>query len=180
MTSPPIAGRCVAYFERFTDVLLSRLPRYYEAKFCLIVWLMFWQGADKLYRVVRKGLKKCSRTLPWLFPSKRQISEAEYVETLPWAMREAAQREGLEGLLGSLRCDHDVTTRFGPSVIIELWSMWNKVDPRYLALDLLGARGIPAMDDTGTTDAYAIAYLVPPAGEGEGEGEGAGEGEGEG
>ena len=77
--------------------------------------------------------------------------------------------------------------------------MWNKVDPRYLALHLecatvsllhmpwawawarpsgmplsvplstacfasltLFAQGIPAMDDGNSTDAYIVAYLVPP------------------
>jgi len=40
-------------FERYADVLLSQTPRYYESKLALLVWLMFAEGADKIYRVVR-------------------------------------------------------------------------------------------------------------------------------
>ena len=44
----------------------------------------------------------------------------------------------------------------------QLWDLWNKVDPRYLTVKLVSAEGIPVMDDSGTTDAYCVAYLVPP------------------
>ena len=40
-----------------------------------------------------------------------------------------------------------------------------KVDPRYLSIRLLSASNLPAMDGVGakgTTDAYAVAYIVPP------------------
>ena len=40
-------------FERYADVLLSQTPRYYECKLAVLVWLMFAEGADKIYRVVR-------------------------------------------------------------------------------------------------------------------------------
>ena len=212
-------------------MLLSRVPRYYEAKFCLIWWLMFYQGADKIYRLARTSLKRLSRALPWLFPERKQLTEEEYIETLPKPMRRAAYKYGLERLMSAIRCDHDITRRFGPTVTMQvralsvpaglelawrqcwtmarrrrwtdpsihlpraqlvrlprpptltrarphvrtpgplgatqLWAMWNKVDPRYLALELISATDLPAMDSSGTTDAYIIAYLVPPVGEAE-------------
>ena len=132
--------------ERFTDVLLSRLPRYYEAKFLAIVWLMFFQGADKLYRLVRVSLKRLTYALPYLFPRKRQMSEEEYIQTLPSkAMRQAAVADGLEALLSSFRCDHDITVRFGSTTLMRLWRMWNKVDPRYLVLELHSASNLPSI-----------------------------------
>ena len=96
---------CFFAAERFTDVLLSRLPRYYEAKLCLLIWLMFYQGADRIYRLVRGFLKTLVRVAPWLFPQRKQLSEAEYILTLPRRMQGTARREGLEALLASFRCD---------------------------------------------------------------------------
>ena len=140
--------------ERFADVLLSQLPRYYEAKFAALIWLMFYQGADKIYRLVRATLKKLSRALPWLFPRKRELTEAQYILTLPRRMQGSARREGLSALLSSFRCDHDIERRFGASTVMKLWNMWNNVDPRYVSVFLLSAANLPAMDDGGTTDAY--------------------------
>ena len=45
------------FLERFADVLLSRLPRYYEFKLVALIWLMFYEGAESLYRIMRKRLK---------------------------------------------------------------------------------------------------------------------------
>ena len=36
-------------------MLLSQLSRYYEVKFVILVWLMFFEGADKIYRSVRRA-----------------------------------------------------------------------------------------------------------------------------
>ena len=50
-------------------------------------------------------------------------------------------------------------------MLYQLWALWNKVDPRYLSIRLLSASGLPAMDGeggAGTTDAYVVAYIVPP------------------
>ena len=149
--------------ERFTDVLLSRLPRYYEVKFGVIVWLMFWQGADKLYRVARRGLKRLSSALPWLFPPRPEPSEAEYVATLPLALRQDAATLGVRALFGSFTSDDDVGRRYDGTTVAQLWQMWNQVDPRYLRLRLLSASGLPPMDAGESTDAYVVAYLVPPA-----------------
>ena len=44
---------------------------YYELKFLVICWLMFYQGADKIYRGVRQTLKKLSRSIPFLMPEKK-------------------------------------------------------------------------------------------------------------
>ena len=84
--------------ERFTDVLLSQMSMYYELKFAAIVWLMFAHGADKLYRSARKGLKQTARALPWLFPKRNELTEAEYIATLPLTMRKDAVMLGLREL----------------------------------------------------------------------------------
>lgn len=148
--------------ERFTDVLLSKLPVYYECKFLAIVWLMFFQGADKLYRGARKSLKHLSRVAPWLFPPRKEMSEEEYILSLPAAMRLQAAELGLRKLWEGYTCDADLAAKFGSGTVVQLWSMWNKVDPRYLTIHLLSASNLPVMDVT-TTDAYCIAYLVPPS-----------------
>ena len=67
-------------FERYADVLLSQTPRYYECKLAVLVWLMFAEGADKIYRVVRSLVKK----VQWLLPQRPQMSEAAYIRTEPY------------------------------------------------------------------------------------------------
>ena len=67
-------------FERYADVLLSQTPRYYEGKLAVLVWLMFAEGADKIYRVVRSLVKK----VQWLLPQRPQMSEAPYIRTEPY------------------------------------------------------------------------------------------------
>ena len=147
--------------ERYADVLLSQTPRYYETKFVLLCWLMFAEGADKLYRVVRSALKKLSRIIP-ILPQRAQLTEAEFIRTLPKKLQRRATEEGCAKLFASWRCDADIAAQFDEGVLVQLWAMWNKVDPRYLSVRLRSASGLPAMDDNGKTDAYAMAYLVPP------------------
>ena len=80
--------------------------------------------------------------------------------------------EGLEKLFTSFRCDYELAEAddgcggvFGEGVLYQVWAMWNKVDPRYLSIHLISASDLPPMDGSGTkatTDAYAVAYIVPP------------------
>ena len=51
------------------------MGRYYEIKFLVLVWLMFFEGADKIYRSVRYGLKWLGRLFPKLFPKKPEMTE---------------------------------------------------------------------------------------------------------
>jgi len=50
-------------FEALTDVLLSWVPIYYELKFVLLCWLIFFSGADILYRNVHLVFSFCHRML---------------------------------------------------------------------------------------------------------------------
>ena len=51
--------------ERFTSVILSSLlPFYYEAKLLMLCWLMFYQGADTVYRTLRRMLSHTRRVMP--------------------------------------------------------------------------------------------------------------------
>merc|ERR1719310_727462 len=93
------------------------------------------------------------------------MSEEAYIKTLPRKMQLRAAREGLDTFFASFRCDYDIAQQFDEGVLYQLWAMWNKVDPRYLSIRLLSASDLPAMDGEGvnaSTDAYAIAYIVPP------------------
>ena len=46
------------FVERFlAAVLLSKFPMYYEGKLLLIIWLMKFEGAGKLYRQMRVGVE---------------------------------------------------------------------------------------------------------------------------
>ena len=109
-------------FERYADVLLSQTPRYYEIKMVVLVWLMFAEGADKIYRVVRSLCKKVA----WLLPQRPQMTEEAYIKTLPKKMQRRAAEEGLEALFASFRCDYDVAKAFDEGVLYQLWAQWNK------------------------------------------------------
>ena len=51
----------VSFFERaFTRVLLSKFPLYYEVKLVLLIWLLFFDGANRCYRKIRRYLSKLS------------------------------------------------------------------------------------------------------------------------
>eukprot|EP00966_Prymnesium_polylepis_P309885 7159971-Prymnesium_polylepis.1 len=112
--------------ERYADVLLSRAPRYYEGKFVLLLWLMFYEGADKIYRLVRQTLKKINRLLP-IIRKVKQLTEEQYVHTLPWKMRRKAKQLGLRPLMEQFRCDADIAGAYDLGVLYQLWAMWNKV-----------------------------------------------------
>tara|TARA_B110001452_G_C15229162_1_gene425875 strand:+ start:106 stop:2529 length:2424 start_codon:yes stop_codon:yes gene_type:complete len=88
-----------AFVERFTDLLLSHIPRYYELKLGFLLWLMFSPpggGAEKLYRVLRRRLG-----LGHLFGrhfARVARSDADYLRRLPLALqREVWSREGVSG-----------------------------------------------------------------------------------
>lgn len=49
--------------RNFARVLLSKIPLYYETKLILIVWLMFFGGANQLYRKIRRKLMASSTFL---------------------------------------------------------------------------------------------------------------------
>jgi len=144
-------------------VLLSRVWRYYECKFGLLLWLMFFNGADAIYRTVRKSFKMLGRLAPFLMPKWSEQTDEEYIADLPRSVRADAQQMGVEAFLMQFTCDADVERLYGEGALFQLWQMWNEVDPRYLAIKLKGARGLPPMDSNGLTDAYVVAYLVPPS-----------------
>ena len=98
------------------------------------------------------------------------------VRTLPQPLRAAAGRRGVFALLEQFTSDAEVVSVAeaagrdetpprdvdGPKVLRQLWDLWDTIDPRYAILQLSHANDLPAMDDCGTTDAYAIAYLIAP------------------
>jgi hypothetical protein len=81
-------------------VILSTFPFYYEAKFILLLWLMFREGADDVYRRLRMFI------LSWggvgkLIHRQRQAAEAmELAQVDTWIVDEAlqahAKRKGTE------------------------------------------------------------------------------------
>jgi hypothetical protein len=51
----------VSFVERaFTRVLLSKFPVYYEMKLIVLIWLLFFDGANRCYRKIRRYLSKLS------------------------------------------------------------------------------------------------------------------------
>ena len=70
------AGICFFFFmglERFTNVVFSTFSFYYEVKLAVLCWLMFRQGADTIYRLLRRFIKDHRRRLaqPALAASRR-------------------------------------------------------------------------------------------------------------
>lgn len=151
-----------SFAERFIDVLLSKVTRYYEGKFCMLVWLMFFQGADTIYRTARMAFKKLDKLAFVLLPSWPQQTEEEYIATLPRKCWPDATAMGVERFLRQFGCDADVTRLYGEGVLFQLWQLWNELDPRYLSIKLLHAKDLPAMDSNGFSDPFVVAYLVPP------------------
>ena len=68
-------------------------------------------------------------------------TEAEFVATLPTVLRAPAKRLGVERLFSQFSSDAAVRRLYDEATLWQLWSMWNLVDPRYLALHLHGATG---------------------------------------
>ena len=94
---------------------------YYELKFLVICWLMFYQGADKIYRGVRQTLKKLSRSIPFLMPEKKnKVSEKAFRKQLPAPMRAAVRKRGLRAVFEELTCDEDVTRLYGPAPLVQV------------------------------------------------------------
>ena len=74
-------------FEAMTDVLLSWLPSYFEMKFVFLCWLVFFQGADVLYRKVRigrAGTRANSSVLRLLHALPRMLPVRRKTQT-PWS-----------------------------------------------------------------------------------------------
>mmetsp|Transcript_4115 Transcript_4115/g.9396 ORF Transcript_4115/g.9396 Transcript_4115/m.9396 type:complete len:618 (+) Transcript_4115:44-1897(+) len=70
--------------ERFTAVLLSRIPMYYQLKLGALVWLMFFDGASSLYYRVHRMFASLRRLPPvlWLF---RRIERHVGWDVWEWA-----------------------------------------------------------------------------------------------
>ena len=101
--------------------VLSQMGMYYELKFLVICWLMFYQGADKIYRGVRQTLKKLSRSIPFLMPEKKNmVSEKAFRKQLPAPMRAAVRKRGLRAVFEELTCDEDVTRLYGPAPLVQV------------------------------------------------------------
>ena len=140
-------------------------------KLFVLFWLMFRDGADKLYRSARLQLRRL-RTLsdvladligaPHLFPPKRIQTDDEFIETLPEEVQPSA-RSDLRATFQKFTSDAEVARLHGERALRLLWQLWNDVDPRYLVLHLDGAKNLPQMDENGSLDAYVVATLVPPA-----------------
>ena len=67
---------CLRY--RYAAVLLSQLSRYYEVKFVILVWLMFFEGADKIYRSVRRARPRVA----WSRDHRNQRNQRNHCTTI--------------------------------------------------------------------------------------------------
>ena len=78
--------------ERFTDVLLSHVPYYFELKLALLLWLMFRRGADRVYRLVQRGWAASLPHLERFVPAALVLARSGRAKTLG---------ELLDGMVGA-------------------------------------------------------------------------------
>lgn len=43
--------------ERLSDVVLSKMVAYYEIKLVILIYLMFFKGAERMYRTIHRCVK---------------------------------------------------------------------------------------------------------------------------
>eukprot|EP00966_Prymnesium_polylepis_P276754 6394254-Prymnesium_polylepis.1 len=161
------------FIERFTDLLLSRVRWYYELKLALLLWMLFSNGAEKLYRRARRVVLR-SPTLHLVLvgnPVARTLigdwaedpNEEQIVEQLPRVMhadaRLATRRDAQKythvaptAFLEQFSSDAELADHFmerDPQVVGKLWRKWNHFDPRFLVIELVSAEKLPQMDEDG-------------------------------
>jgi hypothetical protein len=76
--------------ERVSALLLSWFPYYYQFKLCVLSWLIFFHGADQVYRRLhsiyvslrRYAKKSLPERYASIFWEAKQQSEQQYVEEL--------------------------------------------------------------------------------------------------
>ena len=178
-----------SFAERFTDLLLSWLPRYYELKLLFLCWLMKG-GGEKLYRKARRYLQLQSVFGRHFGTVAR--NDDEYLGRLPIALREEVEQKGgiteLRPVLESLcTSEEDLSKRYDGVTVKSLMLHWNAVDPAVVVLRVKHASNLPVMDPSlaeelslssasathahhrniqkhhDKVDAYVVANLVPPA-----------------
>jgi len=85
-------------FESLTDVLLSWLPIYFEMKFLFLIWLIFFKGADILYRKVHSMFQAGNRLLIQYKILEEKVqqewSEEDYLCELPIGLAQEIRQRG--------------------------------------------------------------------------------------
>ena len=152
-----------SYLERFTDMLLSWLPRYYELKLVFLLWLMFSPpsgGAEKLYRLARRRLR-LAEAFGRHFGTVA-ASDDDYVQRLPKPVREEVARRGSDSLRAVLdelcTSEADVVDRYGAGIMPPLYTHWNAVDPAVVIVRIISASNLPVMDP-GVLDEFRATKL---------------------
>ena len=140
-----------SYMERFTDLLLSWITRYYELKLIFLLWLMFAQpsgGAEKLYRWSRRRLN-LARAFGRHFGTVARTDE-DYIARLPDTIRADIARRGAGSLRDVLAeigtSEREVEEKYGKQAMTALWTHWNAVDPNVVVVKVVRATDLPAMD----------------------------------
>ena len=154
-------------FEAMTDVLLSWLPSYFEMKFVFLCWLIFFNGADILYRkvhnvfdffhsvLVRFGLIEEEEEEEW--------DEEDYLHELPSGLADDIRAQGgVLNAFGNLVSTEMVLEEYGKRRGAQLLRMFEKVQPRWVEVTLVKAENVAAMDNNGLSDPYCILTLVAP------------------
>ena len=72
-----ILGIVLSVERFFMRPILSNLSMYYEAKLVLMIWLLYFQGAEHLYRVVRRFLMKRKLLINPEVHAQRELSILE-------------------------------------------------------------------------------------------------------
>ncbi|EKX46265.1 hypothetical protein GUITHDRAFT_107876 [Guillardia theta CCMP2712] len=154
--------------ENMTDVLLSWIPSYYEAKFVLLAWLIFFEGADILYRRVHSLFEVIHALLVRLHVIPEVVyeewNEEEYLETLPLGLAETIKECGGPGcVFRKFTSRSDMEDMLRDRRTKQLLRAFEDVNPRYVEVHLVKAEGLAAMDANGLSDPYCLLSLVPTA-----------------
>ena len=154
-------------FEAMTDVLLSWLPSYYEMKFIFLCWLIFFNGADILYRKVHSLFSFLRSLLVKLGliedEEEEEWDEEDFLHELPNGLADDIRHGGgIQKVFSEISGPKDIEDRFGERKCAQLLRQFDKTQPRWVDVTLVKAEGLAAMDSNGFSDPYCVLCLVAP------------------
>ncbi|CAM9469973.1 unnamed protein product, partial [Chrysoparadoxa australica] len=158
--------------ERFTDVLLSFIPIYYEMKLLMVLYLIWGRGADLAYRKVHRAFKwvtRESRHACAMYDEAQHLKELEADPTLQHIAKVATDvKGGIHALLSRIQKPSDSEQVLGGSYAA-LDAAWFRLEPRVVVVRLLSANGLPlapsGLDHFGqdSCDPYVRLWLSHPS-----------------
>jgi hypothetical protein len=155
-------------FEAMTDVLLSWLPTYYEMKFVFLCWLIFFNGADIMYRKVHACFDLVHKLMVKLGlivkEEMEEWDEEDYLNQLPHGLADDIRDgDGVEKFFSSFSSPAEFAKKYGIRRCEQLLRVFNRTQPRWVDVTLVEAENLPAMDPNGFSDPYCLISLIAPS-----------------